>query len=59
MGYDSLQHFVKALERAGELVRITEPLSPYLEITEVTDRVCKKGGRPYCLKMCPAMTCRS
>ena len=28
----------------GELVRIREPLDPYLEICEVTDRVCKAGG---------------
>ena len=44
MGYRSLQHFVEVLERHGELVRIREPVSPYLEITEITDRVCKKGG---------------
>jgi 4-hydroxy-3-polyprenylbenzoate decarboxylase len=44
MGYDSLQKFIKVLEKNGELVRIQEPFSPYLEITEVTDRVCKKAG---------------
>ncbi len=44
MGYDSLQKFVKLLEKQGELKRITEPLSPDLEITEVTDRVSKMGG---------------
>jgi 4-hydroxy-3-polyprenylbenzoate decarboxylase len=32
------------LDRRGELRRISEPVSPYLEITEITDRVCKKGG---------------
>ncbi len=44
MGYKNLQHFIQALERAGELRRIQEPLSPNLEITEITDRVCKQGG---------------
>jgi 4-hydroxy-3-polyprenylbenzoate decarboxylase len=44
MGYKSLQHFVDILERQGELVRIKEPVSPYLEITEITDRVSKKFG---------------
>jgi len=44
MGYKSLQHFVAVLEQAGELKRISEPVSPVLEITEITDRVCKRGG---------------
>jgi|UniRef100_A0A7V6DR46 4-hydroxy-3-polyprenylbenzoate decarboxylase len=44
MGYKSLQHFVEVLEKQGELVRITEPVSPNLEITEITDRVSKKFG---------------
>ncbi len=44
MAYKSLQHFVEVLEQAGELKRISEPVSPVLEITEITDRVCKRGG---------------
>jgi 4-hydroxy-3-polyprenylbenzoate decarboxylase len=44
MGYRHLQDFIARLEQAGELVRIKEPVSPYLEITEITDRVCKAGG---------------
>ena len=44
MGYKSLQHFIKVLDKAGELVRIKEPVSPHLEITEITDRVNKKYG---------------
>lgn len=39
--YPDLQSFVAALESAGELVRITEPVSPVLEIAEITDRVSK------------------
>ncbi|MBX3118326.1 MAG: menaquinone biosynthesis decarboxylase [Fimbriimonadaceae bacterium] len=44
MAYRDFQHFLEALEAAGELKRITEPLSPYLEITEVADRVMKSAG---------------
>ena len=44
MGYRNLQEFISRLEQAGELVRIKEPVSPYLTITEITDRVCKAGG---------------
>jgi 4-hydroxy-3-polyprenylbenzoate decarboxylase len=44
MAYKSLQHFVEVLEKQGELVRIKEPVSPNLEITEITDRVSKKFG---------------
>ncbi len=44
MAYRNLQHFIKVLEDAGELVRIKEFVSPDLEITEVTDRISKVGG---------------
>ena len=44
MAYRDFQHFLDALQSAGELRRISEPLSPYLEITEVADRVMKAGG---------------
>ena len=44
MGYRNLQEFITRLEQAGELVRIQEPVSPYLTITEITDRVSKTGG---------------
>src|SRR5438552_10005939 len=33
-----------ALERAGELKKIRTPVSPILEIAEITDRVSKTGG---------------
>ena len=39
MGYKNLHHFIEVLEQAGELKRISEPVSPFLEITEITDRV--------------------
>ncbi len=41
MAYQTLQDFVAALERAGELSRVTAPVSAELEITEVADRVSK------------------
>lgn len=44
MAYRDFQHFLEVLEQRGELKRIREPLSPYLEITEVADRVMKAGG---------------
>ncbi|MGP8268924.1 MAG: UbiD family decarboxylase domain-containing protein, partial [Terracidiphilus sp.] len=44
MAYDDLRDWIKALEKAGELRRISEEVSPELEITEITDRVTKNGG---------------
>jgi 4-hydroxy-3-polyprenylbenzoate decarboxylase len=44
MAYRDYQDFLSFLESKNQLVRIKEPISPYLEITEVTDRVVKKGG---------------
>ena len=44
MAYDSLRAFVEALERAGELHRVSVPVDPRLEISEITDRVVKAGG---------------
>jgi 4-hydroxy-3-polyprenylbenzoate decarboxylase len=45
MSYKSLEHFISILESAGELVRIKEFVSPYLEITEIADRVVKNNGK--------------
>src|SRR5581483_5906814 len=44
MPYDSLRDFTNALERAGELHRIDTEVDPKLEISEITDRVVKRGG---------------
>ena len=44
MNYESLKEFISRLESEGELVRITEPVSPILEIAEITDRVSKSPG---------------
>src|SRR5207248_3183287 len=44
MAYDSFQDFLQRLEREHELIHISEPVSPYLEITEIADRVMKSPG---------------
>ena len=44
MAYDDLRDWINALEKAGELKRIKEEVSPELEITEITDRVSKIGA---------------
>ena len=44
MAYHSLQEFVQALEREGELKRIAYPVQAELEISEIADRVMKSGG---------------
>src|SRR5437868_4304076 len=44
MAYSGLREFVQKLEGMGELKRIRYPADPYLEITEIADRVTKRGG---------------
>jgi 4-hydroxy-3-polyprenylbenzoate decarboxylase len=44
MAYDSLSDFVRALRKIGELREIRARVDPYLEISEITDRVVKAGG---------------
>ena len=44
MAFDSLRSYVDALRKAGELHVISAPVDPYLEISEITDRVVKAGG---------------
>jgi 4-hydroxy-3-polyprenylbenzoate decarboxylase len=41
MRFDNLRDFIAQLEKQGQLVRVNTPVSPILEITEITDRVCK------------------
>ncbi|MEO8935569.1 MAG: 4-hydroxy-3-polyprenylbenzoate decarboxylase [Burkholderiaceae bacterium] len=42
--YDDLRDFVAQLERAGTLTRISVPVSPHLEMTEICDRTLQSGG---------------
>ena len=44
MALDTLTEFVAALDRAGELVRITQPVSLDREMCEIADRVMKQPG---------------
>ncbi len=39
-----LRAFVEKLEKYGELKRVRTPVSPVLEITEITDRIVKAEG---------------
>jgi 4-hydroxy-3-polyprenylbenzoate decarboxylase len=44
MAYRSLREFMGKLEAAGELVRVSEPVSTVLEITEIQRRLLAAGG---------------
>jgi 4-hydroxy-3-polyprenylbenzoate decarboxylase len=44
MAYSDLREFISALEKQGELRRISLPVDPQLEITEFADRAVKQGG---------------
>jgi 4-hydroxy-3-polyprenylbenzoate decarboxylase len=47
LGYESVRDWVKALDKAGELKRVTAEVSPILEMAEIADRACKSGkGTP-------------
>jgi 4-hydroxy-3-polyprenylbenzoate decarboxylase len=47
---DTLQQFISAIEKAGELVRVSQPVRAKLEITEIADRAMKSpGGGPALL----------
>jgi 4-hydroxy-3-polyprenylbenzoate decarboxylase len=42
--YDDLREFVRELERDGDLHRVTAPVDPCLEVTEIVGRVLRAGG---------------
>ena len=44
MAWKNQQHFIEALEKAGELIRIKTYVDPKLEMAEITDRVSKSGN---------------
>ncbi|QWF70674.1 4-hydroxy-3-polyprenylbenzoate decarboxylase [Methylomonas paludis] len=44
MKYKDLRDFIAQLEKQGELKRITAEVDPYLEMTEICDRVLKQAG---------------
>jgi len=44
MKYADLREFILKLEEIGELKRISIPISPYLEMTEICDRTLRASG---------------
>jgi len=44
MAYRSLRDFMKRLEENGRLVRVSRPVSPVLEMTEIQRRLLRQGG---------------
>src|ERR1700675_4472242 len=44
MAWKNQQHFIDALEKAGELIRISSYVNPVLEMAEITDRISKSGN---------------
>jgi len=46
MSYSDLRDFLSQLDKKGELKRISVPVSPRLEMTEICDRVLRAGGPP-------------
>ncbi len=41
MAYKNLREFIDLIEKKGLLQRITAEVDPILEISEITDRMCK------------------
>src|SRR5450755_2018627 len=44
MSFADLPDFLERLEKDGDLVRVKAQVDPYLEITEIVDRVVRTGG---------------
>src|SRR5919108_1870283 len=44
MPASDLRSWIDLLRREGELVEVEAEVDPYLEITEITDRIVKRGG---------------
>ncbi len=49
MPYKDLREWMERLDRAGELRRIKQPVSPYLEMAAIADRAAKlrRDGKPW------------
>ncbi|MGY9005307.1 MAG: UbiD family decarboxylase [Alphaproteobacteria bacterium] len=44
MAYSCLRDFITALEKKGDLARVSAPVSPNLEMTEIQSRLIRQGG---------------
>jgi 4-hydroxy-3-polyprenylbenzoate decarboxylase len=42
--YSDLRDFLRDLEKEGDLRRVTAPVDPHLEVTEIVQRVVRAGG---------------
>jgi 4-hydroxy-3-polyprenylbenzoate decarboxylase len=42
--YSDLRDFLRDLEKEGDLRRVTAPVDPHLEVTEIVQRVVRDGG---------------
>ena len=47
MSYRSLRDFIAKLEGAGELVRVCEPVSTVLEMTEIQTRLIANTNKKF------------
>lgn len=50
MAYRSLREFMARLEATGELVRVREPVSSVLEMTEIRPDFWPLAAPPSCLR---------
>ena len=44
MKYSDLRDFINKLKQSGELIEVSLPVSPHLEMTELCDRTLRAGG---------------
>jgi len=50
MTYSKLGDFINKLDQENELIKIDHFVDPVLEITEITDRICKTNGKALLFK---------
>ncbi len=58
MNYSELRDFISQLESRALLQRIDYPVSPYLEMTVVSDQSFVQKGPALLFTQVPGMTCR-
>ena len=44
MAFKNLREFIEILENKDQLIRVSEPVSTYLEMTEIQTRVLAEAG---------------
>ena len=43
--HQDLRSFIEALRREGEIIEVSCPVDPFLEIAEIDRRVIEQGGK--------------